>query len=244
MSINVYIYQAALYCEDCGESIRKELEASGKAPADPDDETSYDSSDFPAGPYPDGGGEADSPQHCDSGSECLDAVTLPCGDKIGAWLENPLTEDGVKYVVSAIREDLVSNDEHKRQVGRLWRAGYDDEIRYSDVEILTKYPGRTATEVLSLMMTIAREQYDGLVNFFMTDPDSIYAVGWSGSGERTRSPSRGKKGIRTIWKVDAKEDGSFDYLMYIEIPEDMWEGAEEAIAAANDNDDWQKSPLP
>jgi hypothetical protein len=244
MSNNVYMYQAALYCEDCGEAIRKKLEEQGEAPEDPDDETSYDSSDFPAGPYPDGGGEADGPQHCDCGAECLDAVTLPCGDKIGAWLENPLTEDGVRDVISVIQNDLVSDDAHARQVGRLWRQWYADEIGYSDAETLVKYGGRGHSEVLSLLATIAREQYDGLVNFCMLDLDSIYAVGWSGSGARTRSPSRGKKGIRTIWKVSAKEDGDFDHLMYVEIPEDMWESAEEAIAAANDSYDWQLSPLP
>jgi hypothetical protein len=34
----VYVYRAALYCEDCGASIRAELAADGKAPTDPDNE--------------------------------------------------------------------------------------------------------------------------------------------------------------------------------------------------------------
>ncbi len=42
-----------------------------------------DSEQWPQGPYPDGGGEADCPQHCD----CC-----------GAFLENPLTDDGDSYV--------------------------------------------------------------------------------------------------------------------------------------------------
>ena len=44
------------------------------------DENDYDSDDLPKGPYSNGGGEADTPQHCDG---------------CGAFLENPLTGDGV-----------------------------------------------------------------------------------------------------------------------------------------------------
>lgn len=82
---NVYIYQAALYCEDCGEAICAKM----ATPTEPDNESSYDSDDYPKGPYGDGGGEADSPQHCDS---------------CGAFLENALTRDGVAYVREAIAD--------------------------------------------------------------------------------------------------------------------------------------------
>ena len=96
----VYIYAAEIYCEQCGEAIRERLTREGFAPADPGDERSYDSDEFPKGPYPDGGGEADCPQHCGAGPECQNAI----GGKIGAWLENELTTDGVEYVREAIRE--------------------------------------------------------------------------------------------------------------------------------------------
>lgn len=89
--MNVYIFQAALICEEEGERIREELTAQGKAPADPDDEYSYDSDDFPKGPYPNGGGEADTPQHCD--------ITT-------VFLENPLTPEGEQYVLEAWRERI------------------------------------------------------------------------------------------------------------------------------------------
>lgn len=81
--MKAYAYSAALYCAHCGEGIRRDLTAAGKAPANPDDESSYDSDAFPKGPYGDGGGEADSPQHCDA---------------CGVFLENPLTPDGDAYV--------------------------------------------------------------------------------------------------------------------------------------------------
>ena len=70
--MDAYIYQAALLCEDCGEAKRVELTKAGKAPADPEDEYSYDSDDFPKGPYPDGGGESDYEEHCDSCGTELD----------------------------------------------------------------------------------------------------------------------------------------------------------------------------
>jgi hypothetical protein len=85
--MQVYMYQAALYCEACGEAIRERLTAEGKAPSNPEDEHSFDSGDFPKGPYPEGGGEADCPQHCDA---------------CGLFLENALTADGLDYVREAI----------------------------------------------------------------------------------------------------------------------------------------------
>lgn len=44
---DVYLYAAALLCADCGEAQRADLRASGDAPEDEDDESSYDSDDFP-----------------------------------------------------------------------------------------------------------------------------------------------------------------------------------------------------
>lgn len=89
--MDAYIYQAALYCEGCGERIANMLRAAGKAPPLPHIETTYDSDEFPKGPYGDGGGESDAPQHCD---ECH------------CFLENPLTSDGVSYVYDMVLEHL------------------------------------------------------------------------------------------------------------------------------------------
>jgi len=46
----VYIYQAELLCQECGEQVREHLTAEGKAPDDPEDEGSYDSDDCRWGP--------------------------------------------------------------------------------------------------------------------------------------------------------------------------------------------------
>lgn len=93
--MNAFIYQADLYCESCGQSIRDRLTKDGKAPEDPEDEHSYDSDNFPKGPEPDGGGEADSEQHC---AAC------------GVALDNPLTEEGMQARAEAMGRKYLELD--------------------------------------------------------------------------------------------------------------------------------------
>ena len=114
----VYIYAADIYCKQCGEAIREQIIRERFAPEDPDDERSYDSGEFPKGPYPDGGGEADCPQHCGAGPECVNAIECDDGRKVGVWLENELTTDGVKYVCKAIREG--------GEVAEMWADYYSE----------------------------------------------------------------------------------------------------------------------
>ena len=80
--MNAYIYKAAIYCEDCGHTIQHQLLADGNGYVP--SSWPNDSELWPQGPYVDGGGEADSPTHCD---QCL------------VFLENPLTTYGEKYTV-------------------------------------------------------------------------------------------------------------------------------------------------
>lgn len=94
--MDVYLYQADLYCKSCGEKIAASL---SKPEGFPDEHT-YDSDDYPKGPYGNGGGEADFPQHCGG---------------CGVHLENPLTKDGEDYVRSARKDGASFAD---------WRAFY------------------------------------------------------------------------------------------------------------------------
>jgi hypothetical protein len=73
---------------------------------DPADEHTWDSGDWPKGPYADGGGEADHPQHCGS---------------CGAFLRNALTGDGDEYVLSHIADD----PDCENAVTQQWREWYD-----------------------------------------------------------------------------------------------------------------------
>jgi hypothetical protein len=120
--MDAYFYCADIYCEDCGRAIKKRIRKEGNAPADPRDETSYDSDEYPKGPYDDGGGESDSPEHCGSGADCINALELSDGTKVGCWLENPLTSDGARYVAEAVKEG--------GEVSELWAEWYKEEISH------------------------------------------------------------------------------------------------------------------
>ena len=81
-----YIYQADVYCDKCGEAIRRNL--ADTAPEDALDQRSYDSDDYPKD-APIEREESDIPEHCADCHECLN---------------NPLTSEGYKYVQSALSE--------------------------------------------------------------------------------------------------------------------------------------------
>lgn len=110
--MNAYIYAADLYCDACGENIRADITAAGRAPATPENESSYDSDQFPKGPYPDGGGESDYPCHC---AGC------------NAFLNNPLTPDGVAYV-----RDALARNTGRPDVLAEWRESYSAELETVD----------------------------------------------------------------------------------------------------------------
>ena len=93
-----YIYNAAIFCEECGGEIKTELQNDGVT-------CNGDSDAFPQGPYPNGGGESDTPSHCDT---------------CGVFLENALTSDGYDYV----KEAITANDGDKN-VLKEWSEYYD-----------------------------------------------------------------------------------------------------------------------
>lgn len=100
--MEAYIYQAALLCEDCARKTQSEWFARNPgAKSAPEDSDQY-----PQGPYSDGGGEADSPCHCD---HCR------------VFLENPLTGDGYEYVLERLQlpGDVATLEQ--------WRAFYGDD---------------------------------------------------------------------------------------------------------------------
>lgn len=86
--MKAFIYQAALLCESCGVAKQTELNRIATQHDNPHYGYREDSNNYPQGPYGEGGGEADCPQHCDA---------------CGRFLENPLTTDGTAYV-----RDLIS----------------------------------------------------------------------------------------------------------------------------------------
>jgi len=123
--MQAYIYCADIYCEDCGRAIKRAIQQEGNAPADPADEYSFNSDEYLKGPYPEGGGEADCPQHCGDGPDCENAIEFDDGTKIGAWLENALTAEGVTCVREAIAEDP------DNEVCQLWAEWYSAELEWT-----------------------------------------------------------------------------------------------------------------
>ncbi len=106
--MDVYLYQASLLCADCARDVECKIN-DGFAENDP---RRGDSEHFPQGPYADGGGEADSPQHC---------------DHCGTFLDNPLTDDGLAYVRDKLEDGRGCPD-----VLAVWRNAYGLELDLDD----------------------------------------------------------------------------------------------------------------
>jgi len=91
----MFIYAAACYCDKCGRAIQQDvLKTLNKTAEDFEDERTFDSDEYPKGPYDDEQ-ESDSPEHCASGQDCLDPTII--GDQVcGYFFGNNLTTYGVE----------------------------------------------------------------------------------------------------------------------------------------------------
>jgi hypothetical protein len=135
----MYIYQADVYCDSCGNAIEEELRAAGYT-------DTGDSDDFPQGGYPETE-ETDSPQHCASREQCLEAIDLSAyglaenaqliGAEtrfIGALLGNSLTEEGASYLKEQLNEKpwlgsaLHPRTEYQTALFNLWREEFADYL--------------------------------------------------------------------------------------------------------------------
>lgn len=103
--MDAYVYQAALLCEDCAAKVKADLDQHRDCDTDPPD----DSESYPQGPHQDGGGEADSPCHC---------------DHCETFLENPLTADGAAWLAEAFQA-FILNGTGNPEVIEDWWGFYD-----------------------------------------------------------------------------------------------------------------------
>ena len=130
--MDAYIYKAGLWCRLC---VIKALVAARKAAPGAIDmspaealqqivsangftrESDYGSDDLPKGPYAQGGGEADTPQHCEG-----------CRQFLG----NPLTSDGMLWVEGAIRDYLTTRNPIAVTTDTVneWADFYKDELDF------------------------------------------------------------------------------------------------------------------
>lgn len=105
-----YIYQADIYCDDCGTKIINESTS----------EILDDSDEFPQ--YCDNEQESDCPEHCACQEECINAIELSDGTKIGCLIGTNLTNDGIEYVKEAVKDGGL--------VAELWKQ----EFNYIDFD--------------------------------------------------------------------------------------------------------------
>ena len=84
-----------------------------------------DSDSYPQGPYLDGGGESDGPEHCDANEGCINAMEF-AGTKVGVWLGNPLTNEGVREL-----KEMLSNPRpttYQLALHEFWSSVYADYL--------------------------------------------------------------------------------------------------------------------
>ena len=88
-----YIYQADVWCDACGDHIKAELGRENKAPEDTEDESSFDSDEYPKH-YDAENEESDGPENCADG-KCGGFAN---GHAYGTFLKNQLTQEGYRYL--------------------------------------------------------------------------------------------------------------------------------------------------
>jgi hypothetical protein len=108
--MDAYIYQGDLFCEDCANTLKRQIDR--KKPS-VDLSTSEDSDDYPQGPHADGGGEADTAQHC---------------GMCNVFLENPLTSHGWNDVKERVAWDIMSGKYNPVSLGT-WADFYDVTLK-------------------------------------------------------------------------------------------------------------------
>lgn len=114
-----YAYSADVWCDSCGGELCRELPVPHYPPP-------YDTDDYPS--YYDADSDvADYPQHCAAGEECLEAIELPSGRKIGALLGTQLTEYGVQWL-----RDTLDNEAGDSEVLELWRSEFAHYVQADD----------------------------------------------------------------------------------------------------------------
>ena len=193
---DVYVYQAAFLCSDCATAVIEELEKEGQV-------DTGDSDDWPQGPHGDGGGEADSPNHCDAGPKCKNALVVPNGTKIGCPLGNPLTRDGEKYVAECVARSIVE-DKQSFFVGRLWMKIYDHVKPDQLIRIPADYISPKLERALGWLKSDDRTTYR---HELYTDLNHLYGAAFSDTGAKI-----------TLWRLDLTDNGGFAGLSVVHLP--------------------------
>jgi hypothetical protein len=199
----VFVYQAALVCEDCASAIMKTLDVRGV-------ENDGDSDSYPQGPHGDGGGEADSAHFCDTGRNCVNAAKV-ANVKIGCPLGNPLTTDGSRDLRESIQRDLLSTKTYGRKIGRLLAHVWSDYATPSG--LAGRVLGDVPTTLSSLLHEYLKKTpgYPTIEPRIYCDTESAYLVGRRGD-------------VVDLLRATADEHGDFKKLDVASIPQAAAEG--------------------
>ena len=103
----MYLYMADIYCDECGNKIMGNLDL--PKGFDPSNECTWESDEYPKGPYPDST-EADYPIHC---------------AKCGEFMENNLTEDGRYYLLRTLVMLVKHPTGTNKEIVEQWIDYYD-----------------------------------------------------------------------------------------------------------------------
>ena len=151
--MEAYIYQAALLCADCAVITMDEFELfnmlGGSSSPFRRPKPWTDSDAYPQGPYSAGGGEADSPQHCDA---------------CGVFLENTLTGDGSRYVNERLIEHA-RDGSGDRDVLTTWAKYYNAQV-YE--------PGEVTDEDLEFEYSLDDDNWGSVMAWWFTIAGELY----------------------------------------------------------------------
>jgi hypothetical protein len=207
-----YVYQAALICEDCAAEITRSLRGT----------VAVDDDILPQGPYPDGGGEADSPQFCDRGRNCVNAFQVDGSAKVGCPLSNPLTSESVTDLRARIINGLTSSSRFVRKMGRILHHVWSDYSSPSETLIRSSvHPDRLPKSLVKLLQDRQFRTRDTLDAVVLCDSENVYLL------------ARGRN-IVTFLRAPVDDDSEFKVLNEAQAPIAATEGydPEKLLASA------------
>jgi hypothetical protein len=169
-----YIYQADVWCDKCGEHIKAELARNGTVPDDPEDESSYDSDEYPKS-YDAENGEADSPQNCADG-RCGGFAN---GHGYGTFLQNRLTGEGYRYLKGILDEHGAGLPEYAQEWADYYQFEYHaqewdsaHEWLFSHIDSLTFGVSGPIGNLVSLAKELAAKlDGDTIQDLYQSDMD-------------------------------------------------------------------------
>ena len=132
-----YTYQADVWCTSCGQAIIAGLEILRTVPENPEDESSFDSDEYPKHYDPENE-ESDGPENCADGN---------CAGEYGTFLENRLTQEGYRYLKSMLDGHGATLPEFAKEWADFYQFEYHDNPWSSASEWLQDTIQRHAAQI-------------------------------------------------------------------------------------------------